>query len=258
MKDRADKLLHHQGVFESRKKAQVAIEKGLVVHERAGARRKIAKASELVEWRDGDRWDVDKHVEFEFVSRAGAKLLGALEHFKVDPKGKICLDIGLSTGGFADCLLEHGARWVVGVDVGTGQLHEKLQSEERLLAFDKINAREPLPESVMSRFQARTGAQKFDLMVFDVSFISVLKVLEPQRQLLSPQGEMLLLFKPQFEVGPKHIGKKGLVDPDEGLRVLEKTVKTIENLSLQVTGMAESILKGEDGNQEYFIHARAR
>jgi len=257
MKDRADKLLHQQGVFESRKKAQVAIEKGLVFHVRGAGESRVEKVSQHIEWRDGDRWRVEADAEFAYVSRAGAKLAGALEHFHVEVRDKICLDVGLSTGGFADCLLKRGARWVLGVDVGTEQLHPSLRENPQLFAFDKINAREPLPSAVLTGFETRTGAQKFDLMVVDVSFISLLKVLEPQRRLLSPGGQILLLFKPQFEVGREFIGKKGLVDPDEGLRVLEKTVKTIQNLSLQVTGTAESILKGEDGNQEYFIHARA-
>jgi 23S rRNA (cytidine1920-2'-O)/16S rRNA (cytidine1409-2'-O)-methyltransferase len=258
MKDRADKLLFQHKIFESRKKAQVAIEKGLVYLRHGGRERRIEKVSEAVDWQEGDEWRVEKDVEFAYVSRAGAKLQGALEYFAINPQGKTCLDVGLSTGGFADCLLQNGARWVVGVDVGSEQLHPKMRTNEHLLAFDKINARETLPKEVLSRVEARTGAQRFDLMVFDVSFISVMKVLEPQRRLLSSGGEVLVLFKPQFEVGPEFIHKKGLVDGDEGLRVLGKTVKTIEMLSLQVIGTAEAALKGEDGNQEYFIYARAR
>ena len=257
MSERVDKLLHQQGIFESRKKAQVAIEKGLVFLIRSGNESLIKKVSEQIEWREGDSWRIVSDSEFDYVSRAGAKLAFALEHFKIDVKGKICLDIGLSTGGFSDCLLKKGVRWVLGVDVGTEQLHPKMKTESQLIAFDKVNAREPLSEEIMARFQARTGAQKFDLIVIDVSFISLLKVLAPHRSLLATQGEILVLFKPQFEVGPAMIHKKGLAAHDEGLRVLEKTVKTIEDLAFQVMGRVESSLKGEDGNQEYFIYARA-
>jgi 23S rRNA (cytidine1920-2'-O)/16S rRNA (cytidine1409-2'-O)-methyltransferase len=258
-KDRADKLLHQQGLFESRKKAQIAIEKGLVFLLRNEKQQQIHKVSELVDWCEGDRWHILENIEFAYVSRAGAKIHNAIEHFKIDVRGKNCLDVGLSTGGFSDCLIQKGARWVLGVDVGQGQLHSKLAHVSQLMAFEKINAREPIPKELISRFEARTGAQRFDLMVCDVSFISVIKVLTPQLQYLQPEGQLLILFKPQFEVGPEFIQKKGLVAKDEGLRVLQKTVKTIEELSplvsLKVIGTVEASPKGEDGNQEYFIYA---
>lgn len=257
MKERADKILQSQGIFESRKKAQVAIDKGLVYLCRDGQRQKILKSSELIDWRETDAWHVERDIEFDYVSRAGAKIQGALDYFSIAVAGKICLDVGLSTGGFTDCLLQRGARWVVGVDVGEGQLHHRLRAHPQLLSFEKINARETLPKSVMSLFLARTGAQKFDLMVFDVSFISVMKVLIPQLPYLATGGEILVLFKPQFEVGQEFIQKKGIVASDEGLRVLQKTVKTIQDLSLSVIGVTESVLKGEDGNQEHFIYIRS-
>lgn len=262
MKDRADKLLHQSGLFDSRKKAQVAIEKGLVSRVSAqGAIKKITKPSEIIEWSEGDQWQVVADAEFAFVSRSGAKLQAALKHFQVSAKNKVCLDVGLSTGGFSQCLLEDGARLVVGVDVGTGQLHPSLQDEERLISIEKFNAREPLPRDLVARVEGRTGNSLFDLMVFDVSFISVLKVIEPQLSFLRTGGELVILVKPQFEVGREHIQKKGLVAAAEGLRVLEKTVKTIQDLPskmpLSVIGTVEASPKGEDGNQEYFIYARS-
>jgi len=255
VKDRADKLLHALQFFESRKKAQVAIEKGLVTLTLSGKTKKISKPSETIEWSDGDTCEVATDPEFAFVSRAGAKLQGALDHFNVRAAGKICLDIGVSTGGFSDCLLKSKAGFVVGIDVGTQQLHPSLLKRENFLHFEKVNAKDALPKLILDALQARTGCGAFDLMVADVSFISVLKVLAPQRQFLQPGGQLLALIKPQFEVGPALLSKKGLVAKDEGLRVVEKTVKNMDSLSLKNVKVMEAVITGEDGNQEYFVHA---
>lgn len=248
---RVDQLLHQLGHFESRKKAQVAIQKNIVQLRRDGRLIAIKKSSEEFTAEPGDEWVIAADPEFQYVSRAGVKLAGALDFFKKDVSGLICLDMGLSTGGFTDCLLQRGASQIVGVDVGQGQLHPRLQTEARLRAFDKMNGREQLPEEV-----AQLAPKGFDLMVVDVSFISLLKVLAPQRPLLKAGAEVLALVKPQFEVGPTQLSKKGIVARDEGLLVLQKTVKNVEILGFQILGTHESTLAGEDGNQEFFIYCR--
>lgn len=248
---RVDQLLHQLGHFESRKKAQVAIQKNLVQLRRGGRLIAIKKSSEDFSAEPGDEWLIASDPEFQYVSRAGVKLAGALDFFNKSVSGLTCLDMGLSTGGFTDCLLQRGASLVVGVDVGQGQLHPRLQMEPRLKSFDKINGREPLPLEV-----SKHAPSGFDFMVVDVSFISLLKVLAPQRPLLKPGAEVLALVKPQFEVGPALLSKKGVVARDEGLLVLQKTVKNVEVLGFQLLGTHESTLAGEDGNQEFFIYCR--
>jgi 23S rRNA (cytidine1920-2'-O)/16S rRNA (cytidine1409-2'-O)-methyltransferase len=248
---RVDKLLLQLGLFESRKKAQVAIQKNLVSLRRGGETIPIQKTSEEFEALPGDEWLIVDDPEFTYVSRSGQKLAGALAEFKKSVKGLVCLDLGISTGGFSECLLAEGAAFVLGVDVGQDQLHHRLRQNPRLRYFDKINAREPLPATMVELFPGPV-----DLIVADVSFISVLKVLEPQRHLLKPGGEILALLKPQFEAGPGQLNKKGVIGKSEGLIVLEKAVKDIETLGMQIIGTSESILAGEDGNQEYFIYCR--
>jgi 23S rRNA (cytidine1920-2'-O)/16S rRNA (cytidine1409-2'-O)-methyltransferase len=241
---RADKLLHQLGLFESRKKAQVAIDKKLVALKRDNKIIPVKKSSDEIEPQPGDEWQITPDAEFKYVSRSGLKLEGALEYFKPPVAGAVCLDIGLSTGGFSQCLLQYGAAKVFGVDVGQNQLHPKLQTEKRLEYFDKINAREKL------QFPEGT----FDLIVADVSFISILKVLEPQLPLLKKGGKILALIKPQFEAGPGALDKKGVIGRDPGLLVMQKTVKSIESFGLQIFGTQASLLVGEDGNQEFFVY----
>lgn len=249
---RVDKLLHSLGLFESRKKSQVAIEKGLVSLKRKGQLIKVLKVSEEIETLQGDEWVIEDHPEFNYVSRAGSKLAGALDKFGKSVDGLVCLDIGLSTGGFSDCLLGRGAALVIGVDVGQAQLHPKLQNHPKLKSFDKINAREPLPKEVLAELPK--GTEQFDFFVIDVSFISLLKVLTPQLPLLKTGGEMVVLVKPQFEAGPGQLNKKGVIDKAEGLLVLQKTVSNMESLGLRILATSESILVGEDGNQEFFVY----
>lgn len=224
----------------------MAIQKNLVSLKRKNQIVAVKKVSEEFESEPGDEWLIQPDAEFKYVSRSGLKLEGALEYFKKSVKGLVCLDIGLSTGGFSECLLAHGAHEVYGVDVGQDQLHHRLRQNPKLHAFDKINAREKLD------FEP----QFFDLIVADVSFISVLKVLEPQLPLLKKGGEIIALIKPQFEAGPGALDKNGVIGREEGLLVHQKTVKTITSFGVQILGTTESILAGEDGNQEFFVHCR--
>lgn len=241
---RADKLLFDQGLFESRKKAQIAIENQRVWHVRKKQETPIEKPSQHVDWQDGDSWKILSDPELKYVSRAGAKLQAALDEWDFSVKDLVVLDVGLSTGGFSDCLLQNGAKFIVGVDVGQGQLHPRLKMNPKLLSLEKVNAKHPL---LLDR------QIEFDLMVFDVSFISVLPVLKAQAGLLKKGGRAIVLFKPQFEVGRGHHNKKGLVSDEEGLRVLQKTVTTMAEAGWEIQSTTPSVIRGEDGNQEYFI-----
>jgi 23S rRNA (cytidine1920-2'-O)/16S rRNA (cytidine1409-2'-O)-methyltransferase len=179
-----------------------------------------------------------------FVSRGGEKLAGALVDLGVDPSGRACLDIGASTGGFVDCLLQAGARSVVAVDVGVGQLHERLRQDPRVTVLERTNARylsaEALPEPV-------------DLVTADVSFIS-LRLLLPAIAVTAPGAELLLMVKPQFEVGREKVGKGGVVR-DEGLRAeaLAAVRSSAEALGYRAVAHADSRLAGPKGNREIFL-----
>ncbi len=182
-----------------------------------------------------------------FVSRGGEKLAGALADFALDPHGRYCLDIGASTGGFTDCLLQAGARGVVALDVGRGQLHSRLRNDPRVVCLEKTNAREldstALPETV-------------DLVVADVSFIS-LRLLLPRLAEVVAGAELVLLVKPQFEVGREQVGKGGVVR-EEKLRAqaVADVVDCAERLGYTLSGRAESRLAGPKGNREVFVWLR--
>lgn len=185
-----------------------------------------------------------------YVSRGGLKLAGALEKTGLTPAGCNCLDVGQSTGGFSDCLLQSGAAQVVGVDVGHGQLHGKLKNDQRIIALEGINCRALSDTDLGTAFPERG----FDLIVGDVSFISMALIMPQLPPLLSADGSLLLLIKPQFEVGPAHIGKGGIVR-DTGLYAgLEQQFREIsKNLGLTVKGWLDSPITGGDGNREFFI-----
>jgi 23S rRNA (cytidine1920-2'-O)/16S rRNA (cytidine1409-2'-O)-methyltransferase len=251
---RVDKILVELGLFESRKKAQVAVEKGLVSLRRKDKTLLIEKTSQELEVLPDDEWQIVADLEFEYVSRSGAKLHEALAHWKISVQGKNILDLGQSTGGFTDCVLRHGANCVVGFDVGREQLHPRLREDARILCLEKINARYPAPTETREAIQSAGITEPFDMIVCDVSFISVLPVISAQWELLKNGGSALLLFKPQFEVGRGVHDKKGTVPDEEGLRVLEKTVKTLSEEEKKVLGTFKTGLRGEDGNQEYFIY----
>jgi 23S rRNA (cytidine1920-2'-O)/16S rRNA (cytidine1409-2'-O)-methyltransferase len=182
-----------------------------------------------------------------FVSRGGEKLAGALEDLGLDPAGRACLDIGASTGGFSDCLLQAGARHVVAVDVGYGQLHERLRRDPRVTVLERTNAR---------RLAADHAPQLVGLVTADVSFIS-LRLLLPRLAAVAPGADLLLLVKPQFEVGREQVGKGGVVR-DEALRAsaVASVRACAEGLGYRVAGQADSRLPGPKGNREVFLWLR--
>jgi 23S rRNA (cytidine1920-2'-O)/16S rRNA (cytidine1409-2'-O)-methyltransferase len=190
------------------------------------------------------------------------KLEGALAAAGVSPQGKLCLDVGQSTGGFTDCLLQAGATHVVGVDVGHGQLHPSLRTDPRVRCVEKVNAREltvdvlvaenPIPSSAESQ-----KSLKFQLIVGDLSFISQTLVLPALVPLLATDGDLLMLVKPQFELQPQDIGKGGLVRNPALYAQVEQRLRTAcADLGLAVLGWFDSPITGGDGNREFFIHAR--
>lgn len=183
----------------------------------------------------------------KYVGRGGLKLEGALDAFRVDPRDKVCLDIGASTGGFVDCLLQRGARRVIAVDAGRNQLVWKLRQDPRVVALEKTNAR------YLTFAQAGT---KVDLVTLDVSFISSTLILPALPPLLAPQAEALVLVKPQFEAGRGQVGKGGVVrDPRLHRQAVERVSGKLVELGFTGLGEAESVLPGASGNREFFLHA---
>jgi 23S rRNA (cytidine1920-2'-O)/16S rRNA (cytidine1409-2'-O)-methyltransferase len=181
-----------------------------------------------------------------YVSRAGEKLEASLDAFQISPEGRICADVGSSTGGFTDCLLQHGAQRVYAIDVGKGQLHWKLRQDDRVAILEDINARylEELPEAV-------------SLITVDVSFISALRILAQAAKWLGSQGEVIVLIKPQFEAGPEKVGKGGIVkDPAIHREVLEKLTQGASELELYTHGLTRSPVLGAKGNREYLAWLR--
>lgn len=191
-------------------------------------------------------------AQTRYVSRGGLKLEGALRTTAWDLTGWRCLDVGQSTGGFTDCLLQHGAAQVVGLDVGHGQLHPSLQQDPRVVCIEGLNARsvEPLDPRIPK------AAQGFDLLVGDVSFISLTLVLPALVPMLKADGRLLMLVKPQFELQPQHIGKGGIVRDDALYPVVEQRLRQCcDELGLRVQAWLDSPITGGDGNREFFIQA---
>jgi 23S rRNA (cytidine1920-2'-O)/16S rRNA (cytidine1409-2'-O)-methyltransferase len=241
-KIRIDNLLVARGFFESRESAQRAIMAGEV---RVGDSI-IAKSSDLVE---ADAEIVVAELP-RYAGRGAFKLEGALDFFHVDVGGKIALDIGASTGGFTDCLLQRGVAKVYAVDVGHGQLAWKIRNEPRVVVMEKLNARflsrEHIPEPV-------------DLCVIDVSFISLTLILPRAFELITPDGVILALIKPQFELQRGDVGRGGIVrDPALQEKAQQKIVKFAEAANYRVVGLVPSTITGADGNQEFFICLRRR
>ncbi|MFC4159849.1 TlyA family RNA methyltransferase [Chitinimonas lacunae] len=248
---RLDLLLVEQGHAASRTAAQALIDAGRVRLLRAEGAQPLSKASQKLP-RDS-RFEIEADPADRFVSRGGLKLAGALDQTRLDVTGLRCLDVGISTGGFTDCLLQAGAHRVVGVDVGHGQLHPRLADEPRLHALEGINARE-LPADLLL---AANDGQPFDLAVADVSFISLTLVLPAMAPLLRPGGRLLCLVKPQFEVGRDGIGRGGIVrDPARYPPVRQKLETTASELGLIVEDWLDSPICGGDGNREFFILLR--
>jgi 23S rRNA (cytidine1920-2'-O)/16S rRNA (cytidine1409-2'-O)-methyltransferase len=239
---RLDHLLVGRGLFPSREQARRAILAGEI----SIATRVADKPSELLD----EQTAIDLKPTRKYVGRGGLKLESALEYFQVELKGKTALDIGASTGGFTDCMLQRGAEKVYAVDVGYGQLDWKLRNDPRVVVLERINARfitgDQIPELV-------------DVCVIDVSFISLTLILPNAFALLKPDGLILALIKPQFELQRSDVGKGGIVrDPRLHQKAQDKIVAFVEDLDHVVAGIAPAAIKGADGNQEFFACVRKR
>lgn len=235
-KQRLDQLVAAKGLCASREQARRLILSGDVTVDGAV----INKPSTKVD----DTADIEVLNKPKYVSRGGLKLEGALEAFPVSPQGKVCLDIGASTGGFTDCLLQNGALRVHAVDVGIGQLVDSLRQDSRVIVKEHFNARYMTPEDL---------GEKAELIVSDVSFISLTRILPAAYSCLAEGGDMLVLVKPQFELQPEDIGPGGIVrDPALHRRAVERIRDFVTNeLKRQWMGVADSPIKGMDGNREF-------
>lgn len=239
MKERLDVLLVSQGLAASREKAKAIIMAGNVLvngqrEDKAGTM--IDVKSEITV----------KGNQLKYVSRGGLKLEKAMSHFDLTLEGKVCMDVGASTGGFTDCMLQNGAVKVYSVDVGHGQLDWKLRNDERVVCMEKTNIRYVTPEDIQE-------APSF--VSIDVSFISLTKVLLPVRELMAEAGEIVCLIKPQFEAGREKVGKKGVVrDPKVHEEVIEKVIAYGSEIGLESRELEFSPIKGPEGNIEYLLH----
>ena len=234
-KERVDKLLVDRGLAETRAKAQAMILAGEV----SSGSQRIDKPSQAI------LPDAPLAIKQAppFVSRGGIKLAAALDHFGIDVTGSCCLDVGASTGGFTDCMLQRGARKVVSLDVGHGQLDWKLRNDPRVEVREKVNARYLDPNDFDDRF---------DIGVADVSFISLSLILPAMVPLLRPGASIVVLIKPQFEVGRHEVGKGGIVrDPAAQQRVVVEVSECAKSLGLEAAGVIESPILGADGNREF-------
>jgi 23S rRNA (cytidine1920-2'-O)/16S rRNA (cytidine1409-2'-O)-methyltransferase len=241
-KERVDKLLVDQGLARSRTQAQALIMAGQVCL----GDQLIKKASEI--FSSSTVFRLKDGAATKYVSRGGEKMEGALKSAALNVNGFNVLDIGISTGGFTDCLLQSGAASVVGLDVGHNQLAWKIRNDPRVKAFEGVNARE-IPQALVP--------SPMDLVVIDVSFISLMLILSQAMKFLKPGGFLLALVKPQFEVERGQVGKGGIVkDPLLHQQVQEKIKKFCEDLGFSVLATFESPIEGTDGNKEFFIFAR--
>jgi len=239
---RADQLLVGQGLAPTRSTAQRLIANGAAEWASPTGWAVLRKAGEDLP--ETAQFRITNDAELRYVSRGGLKLEGALKTSGIDAAGLTVLDIGQSTGGFTDCLLKSGAARVIGIDVGHGQLHASLASEARVQAIEGMHVRQYQPE------------QRFDLIVGDLSFISMLGALPQLTAWLTPQGQVLLLIKPQFELGPKALARGGLVkDKSQYVQLETQAREAARALGWQVRGYFESAITGGDGNTEFFLWA---
>lgn len=242
MKERLDVLLVKKGLAPSREKAKAVIMAGSVYVDG----QKEDKAGSVFD-EESAQIEVRGHV-LPYVSRGGLKLEKALKVFPITLTNKICMDIGASTGGFTDCMLQNGAVKVYSVDVGYGQLDWKLRQDDRVVCMEKTNFRYMTPEDI---------PDVLDFASVDVSFISLDKILTPAYALLREQGEMVALIKPQFEAGREKVGKKGVVrDPKVHEEVISRIVRHADEVSFEVLDLSYSPIRGPEGNIEYLIHLK--
>lgn len=235
---RIDRLLVERNLVDSREKATRHILAGDVLVDS----QRVDKAGALVD----PASEVELRGRSPYVSRGGEKLVHALDHFRVKVAGRICLDVGASTGGFTDCLLQKGAARVYAVDVGTAQLDARLRKDARVSVFEQTNARALDP---------RVFPEPPSLAVVDVSFISLEKILPSVFGALAPRGEIIALVKPQFEVGREAVGKGGVVrDPQQHRAAVSRLARFSVLRSWHVLGVTASPLRGPKGNREFFLH----
>ena len=275
---RADLFLVEHGFATTRSQAQRLIGSGVQwrvvvdeVEEKLGVKapwKRVAKNGDEIA--DNAEVEVLDNTEAKYISRGGLKLEGALKATGLDVTGLRCLDIGQSTGGFTDCLLQHGAVQVVGVDVGHGQLHVTMRDDERVICLEAINARSLTATDLIAacaREMAATGHfdseneaeidPVFDFLTGDLSFISLTLVLPAVVRLLKADGHLLMLVKPQFELQPGQIGKGGIVRDAVHFEFVEKRLRDCcAELGVEVLGWMESSIAGGDGNREFFIHGK--
>ena len=239
MKKRLDILLTERNFFESRAKSQAMIMSGKILVDG----QKVEKSGTLI--------DADAKIEIigekmPFVSRGGLKLQKALEVFPINLREKICVDIGASTGGFTDCMLQHGAKKIYAIDVGYGQLAWKLRNDERVVNFERTNIR---------NVTRADFADELNFASIDVAFISLEKVLPVACEILKTDGEIVALIKPQFEAGRDKVGKKGVVrDKNIHEEVLKKILSFAQEIDLKICGLDFSPIKGPEGNIEYLSY----
>jgi 23S rRNA (cytidine1920-2'-O)/16S rRNA (cytidine1409-2'-O)-methyltransferase len=243
-KTRIDLLLVDRGMVQSRERARALILAGRVlVNEQKIDKPGAPIASDSVIRLLGD--------DMPYVSRGGLKLQAALNHWKIDVKGRACLDIGASTGGFTDCLLQHGATHITAVDTGFGQIAMKLRNDPRVRLVERTNARFLAPNAL-----AEPGQPALTLLVMDVSFISATLLLAPVLAAAPALGEAVILIKPQFEAGRGNVGKGGIVrDPEVHKLAIEKVAQCIVDLNWQVKEVIPSPITGAEGNIEFLLHA---
>ncbi len=239
MKERLDILLVRNGFFESREKAKTTIMAGQVY------------VNGQKEDKAGMKFDSDAEIEVRgktlaYVSRGGLKLEKAIQTFTLDLEGKVCMDVGASTGGFTDCMLQNGAVRVYSVDVGHGQLAWKLREDERVICMERFNARALSPDDLPERI---------DFSSIDVSFISLKLILGPVKDVLTDEGEIVSLIKPQFEAGREKVGRKGVVrDPKVHEEVIESVLEYAGSIGLIPCELTWSPITGPEGNIEYLAH----
>lgn len=241
MKKRLDLLMVERALAPSREKAKAYIMSGDVYVDG----QKEDKAGTM--FQETVKIEVRGNT-LPYVSRGGLKLEKAMNHFEVTLDGKVCMDVGASTGGFTDCMLQNGAVKVYSIDVGYGQLDWKLRNDPRVVCMEKTNIRYVVPEDLQ---------EPADFSSIDVSFISLTKVLLPVRNLLTENGEIVCLIKPQFEAGREKVGKKGVVrDPAVHLEVIEKVISYAQSIALEPRHLSFSPIKGPEGNIEYLLHLK--
>ena len=238
-KERLDVLMVQRSLAESREKAKALIMSGIVY------------VNGQKEDKAGTSFEETVQIEvrgstLKYVSRGGLKLEKAMSHFGVELAGRVCMDVGASTGGFTDCMLQNGAVKVYAVDVGHGQLAWKLRNDDRVICMEKTNIRYVTPEDIGDRIEFSS---------IDVSFISLTKVLGPVKQLLTDNGQVVCLIKPQFEAGREKVGKKGVVrEKSVHLEVIEMVSDYARSIGFGILGLEFSPIKGPEGNIEYLLY----